>query len=68
MADRLFSVAVADLNGDTVPDLVTANNFLGVTVLLNLCDPVVSVPSVSPIGIALILSLLGLSSYQRLRA
>ena len=38
--DRPFSVAVADLDGDSVPDLVTANaNSDAVTVLLNLCDP-----------------------------
>ncbi len=35
-----FSVAVADLDGDTVPDLVTANaRSDDVTVLINLCDP-----------------------------
>jgi hypothetical protein len=37
------SVAVADLDGDSVPDLVTANGGFGgtddVSVLLNLCDP-----------------------------
>jgi hypothetical protein len=39
------SVAVADLDGDSVPDLVTANGGSGdtndVSVLLNPCDPVV---------------------------
>ena len=34
------SVAVADLDGDTVPDLVTANSFSNdVTVLINLPEP-----------------------------
>ena len=34
------AVAVADLDGDTVPDLVTANSFSNdVTVLINLPEP-----------------------------
>jgi hypothetical protein len=38
--DLPVSVAVADLDGDSVPDLVTANHTSDdVTVLLNLCDP-----------------------------
>jgi hypothetical protein len=40
--DRPASVAVADLDGDSVPDLVTANfQSRDVSILLNQCDPVV---------------------------
>jgi hypothetical protein len=61
------SVAVADLDGDRIPDLVTAV-FVGVRVLINLCDPPVQpVPTLGPVGIAILLSLLGATAYWRQR-
>jgi hypothetical protein len=44
VGNRPYSVAVADLNGDTAPDLVTANSDSDdVSVLLNQCNPAVRV-------------------------
>jgi hypothetical protein len=62
-------VAVADLDGDSVPGFVTANRGSdNVTVLLNLSGPPVPpIPALGPVGIAILLSLLGATAYSRQR-
>ena len=62
-------MAVADLDGDTVPDLVTANISGGnVGVLIKLSDPPVRQgPALGPAGIAILLGLFGATIYRRQR-
>jgi len=68
--------SVADLDGDSVPDLATTDtinpwvsDYGTVTVLLNLSDPPApqEVPALGPVGSAILLSLLGATAYSRLR-
>ncbi|MCH8242955.1 MAG: hypothetical protein IH897_10140 [Planctomycetes bacterium] len=59
---------MADLDGDTVPDLVTANISGGNVGVINLSDPPVRQgPALGPAGIAILLGLFGATIYRRQR-